>query len=760
MNPCRYEIVQSLPGRLRIRIKGLKGNPYFANSLEKTLKRYDFIHRVKANSQTGKALIIFDNQKLSAKEVNELLTRNIVSIIKRVAPLQLEKMRKEYEEYRKRKENQLKGLEDIFEPEDLPLQTQIVQVVATGLVLLALIAKRCFWGKGAWTGSSRIQGFAALTTIVTGYPILRSGIDNLLKKKKLNNDFLISAATLVSLIMKESITGLMVVGLVNLSTLFQTLTLEKSRKAIKDMLQGKEESAWVEVDGTLVSVPIEDLEVGNIVVCHVGDKIPVDGEVVEGEAAVSQAIITGESMPITKGIQDKVYSGSIVEQGALHIRAEKVGNDTSVARIIHLVEEASEVRAPIENMADKYADKIVPLSFGLAALVYLLTRDFKRSMTMLIVACPCAAGLATPTAISASMGNAAKNGILIKGGSHLEQVGKTNVVLFDKTGTLTEGNPTVKDIILLQEDYTEDSLLQLAASVEAYTNHPLAKAITNVAEERGISLLSVEDKDVVIGFGVNGTIEGANVFVGNAKFMKANKINTLKAKVKANKLNLLGQTVIYVAYNEVLIGLIGIADKIRKDSSEAIRNLRTTGIEEIGLITGDCTQTAKIVGREIGIDQVWSNVLPEGKVGVVDGYHKEGKIVTMVGEGINDSPALAKADIGIAMGSSGTDVAIESADIVLAGDDPLKIPAVINLSNHTMEVVKQNFAFAVGVNALGLLLGAGKFISPLSAAILHNLSTFGVVVNSSRLLNHPINGQKGRRSFARANRYQRARKQA
>ncbi|MCX7922610.1 MAG: cation-translocating P-type ATPase [Clostridia bacterium] len=738
MNPCRVEIVQSLPGRLRFRIKGLKGNRYFAESLEKTLKSKENIFSVKANSLTGKVLVVFDSERLSTTELYSEMVKTIRLIISKVVPPKT-MMLVDKNTDKKVKEN------EVFEPEDLPIQSQITKAILSGLVLVGLGLKRVMYGKSSFALTSKVNNFAALTTIATGYPILRSGLENLTKRRKLNNDLLISAATLVSLLLKESITGLVVVWLVNLSTLFQTLTLERSRKAIKDMLQGKEEMAWVEIDGTEVSVPIENLQKGDIIVVHIGEKIPIDGEVTSGEAAVSQAIITGESMPITKKQGDKVFSGSIVEQGTIKIIAEKVGKDTSIARIIRLVDEASKVRAPIENIADRYSEKIVPLSFGLSALSYILTRDFRRSMTMLIVACPCAAGLATPTAISASMGNAARKGILVKGGNYLEKVGQTDVVLFDKTGTLTEGKPTVIDVLPVNKDYSLETILQVAASIENHTNHPLAKAVLQKCGEFNMEILPVQEQQVIIGQGVKGMVNDAVTLVGNEQLMRDNEVNISRGKAKADRLKLLGQTVLFVAHAGALIGVIGIKDRVRYESKQAIKRLRETGIEDIGLITGDCIEAGELVKNELGLDNLWASTLPEGKVDIVKKYQSQGKIVTMVGEGINDSPALAKADIGIAMGTGGTDVAIESADVVLAGDDPEKIAKLIKLSNHTMSVVKQNFIFAVGINALGLILGAGRIISPLSAAILHNLSTFGVVVNSSRLLNYSVDERKKRK---------------
>ncbi|MBS3968972.1 MAG: cation-translocating P-type ATPase [Clostridia bacterium] len=738
MNPCRLEILQALPGRVRIKIKGLKGNPHFAKSLEKTLKRNQGIKKIKANFQTGKALIIFNPQKLSRDELCVELMKNINYILQLVSPAHFKRHKSTY--VRK------KGKNEIFEPENLPLNLQYIQVITAGVIILGLTLTRIFAKDFFLRSAPQIHIITTVATLITGYAVFRCGIESVFKKKKLNNEMLITSAALVTIVLKEGITGLVVVWLVNLSHLFETLTLEKSRRAIKEMLQGKEETAWVEIDGAVVSIPIESLSVGNTVMCYLGEKIPIDGEVIGGEAAVSQAVITGESMPLAKKKGDKVYAGSIVEQGNLKIKAEKVGNDTSLARIIHLVEEASETRAPVQNIADKYSDRIVLLSFFLAALIYLLTKDFKRSMTMLIVACPCAAGLATPTALSASIGNAAARGILIKGGHYLEKVGSTDVILFDKTGTLTEGRPVVRQIIRVSKNYSEEDILQIAASLEAQTNHPLAKAVINKAEEMNISLLEVQDKEVVIGYGVKGLIDENPVLLGSENFIKKSRSTMNRSKQSANRLRLLGQTVLFLSRSNSVIGLIGVSDRVRAESKSAIRHIRQSGIETIGLITGDCKETAEIVGEELGLDRIWYDTLPEGKVGIVKEYQKQGKIVTMVGDGVNDSPALANADVGISLGAGGTDVAIETANIVLAEDNPEKIYSLVALSNHTMEVIKQNFIFAIGINALGLILGAGKIITPLLAALLHNLSTFGVVVNSSRLLTYDpdSNGKRGR----------------
>jgi len=371
-----------------------------------------------------------------------------------------------------------------------------------------------------------------------------------------------------------------------------------------------------------------------------------------------------------------------------------------------------------------------------ASLVFLVTRDIHRTMTILIVACPCAAGLATPTAISAAMGNAASRGILIKGGCYLEAAGRLDAVLFDKTGTLTEGKPEVSSYVSLDERFTPEQILALAAAGEMHTNHPLAVAVISKAQEVKENIPHYQHKELIIGKGLNVTVNDETIFIGNNRLMQEENIDYANGLHFAREMSLRGESVIYVGYDRKLIGLIGVRDKLRKQSNNAISQLKEIGVKEIGLISGDNDDCARAVGRGLGLDHIWSNMLPEDKVKVVQEKQRKGKIVAMVGEGINDSPALAAADIGIAMGVKGTDVAVESADVVLAGDDPVKVAQLVQLSRYTMRVIRQNFAFAIGANALGITLGTLKIISPFLAALVHNASTLAVVLNSARLLKY------------------------
>ncbi|MCL6559694.1 MAG: cation-translocating P-type ATPase [Firmicutes bacterium] len=728
-------VSHNLPGRVRFKVPSIKNNQELCKIMEENLNGLPGIRLITASRFTGTVLIYYSADRTSIKSLISIIGEHLnkssgdrsdaaAALSPGMVPVPFCGQA---------------GLQTKFrEPEELPIPLQIANVTMSGIVMLALAAKR-FLGKTAISPGGKLLNLSSATTFLASYPIIRSGISGFIREKRLNNDMLISAATLVALVMGEGLTALAVVWLVNLSELLKTLTLDRSRRAIGNLLKDKNEQAWLLVDGTQVSVPVDSLKPGDIVVVRAGGKIPVDGRVSSGTAAVNQSPITGESVPVYKQQGNSVYAGTVVEQGSIHVCAEKVGDNTALSRIIYMVEEAGNKKAPIQNLAESYSYKIVPLSFLLASMVFLITRDIYRTMTILIVACPCAAGLATPTAISAAMGNAASRGILIKGGCYLEAAGRLDTVLFDKTGTLTEGRPIVSTYVSLDDRYTPEQILILAAAGEMYTNHPLALAVINKARESKEAIPDCQDKELIVGKGLKVTVNNEVILIGNNRLMREENIDQGNAMRFAGEMKARGESIIYVARQSKLIGLIGVRDELRKQSKHAISELKTTGIKEIGLISGDNAACARAVGNGLELNDVWSNMLPEDKVKVVQDKQRQGKIVAMVGEGINDSPALAAADIGIAMGIKGTDVAVESADVVLSGDDPVKVAQLVKLSRRTMQVIHQNFAFAIGANALGITLGTLRIISPFAAALLHNASTLAVVVNSARLIKYENN---------------------
>lgn len=707
------QIVHKIPGRIRVYHPGIKHNPRFALEIEILLRELKGIQECKANPKSSKLLIKYNKTITSEKILQYLLPKQSKHTLKSKSI----------------KSRKIKP----FEVEDVSIPNQIALVAAGGLSLLYHLF--CYLFRPASLSLTAARQ-ASLVTLITAFPILRSGLENLFLRRILNNEILIGTAIILSVLLREGATGLVVVWLVNLSTLIETITLDKSRRTIRSMLEGNQKDAWIVVNGQELLVPITQLKENDIVSVKLGSKIPVDGIIIEGEAVVNQAALTGEPVPAHKQVSDRVLAGSTIEQGTLYIKAERVGDQTSVARVIHLVEQAAHSKAPIQKMADTYSARLIPASFLLALLVFLLTGDIRRTMTILIVACPCAAGLATPTALSAAIGNAASRGILVKGGRYLEEAGKIDYLLFDKTGTLTEGKPTVTNVIAIHKGYDSNSILALAAGAEANANHPLANAIKEAARAQGITLSCVPDSEMAIGRGVKATIDGVVIHVGNSLYLKQMNImipRSLPAVLQDMPAN---ATLVYVASGTSLIGLIVITDSLRPNAEQAIRSIREEGILNIGIVSGDTEAGVADIAQRLKLDKAWSNMLPQDKFKLIKSLQEQGFVVAMVGDGINDSPSLALANVGIAMGVGGTDAAIETAGIVLREDNPEKIIEIIRLGQKSLFIIKQNFLFAIGANIIGLGLGSAKLISPFLAALLHNASTLAVVMNSTRLLSY------------------------
>jgi Cu+-exporting ATPase len=469
-------------------------------------------------------------------------------------------------------------------------------------------------------------------------------------------------------------------------------------------------TATIVKDGKEIEIPIDEVEVGDVIIVKPGDKIPVDGVIIEGRTSVDESMLTGESIPVEKNPGNDVIGASINKNGYIKFKAIKVGKDTALAQIIKLVEDAQGSKAPIAKMADIIAGYFVPIVFGIAvvsAIIWLVTgHGLVFSLTIfisvLVIACPCALGLATPTAIMVGTGKGAEYGVLIKGGEALESTHKIQSIIFDKTGTITEGKPQVTDI--LASKIGEDQLLQLAASAEKGSEHPLGEAIVNRAKEKMIELLPVENFQAIPGQGIEVMINKKNILLGNKKLMNERHIE-INLGSEAAILAESGKTPMFIAVNNRLEGIIAVADVMKKNSKEAIDTLHKMGLEVV-MITGDNKRTAEAIARQVGIDRVLAEVLPEDKANEVKKLQQEGKKVAMVGDGINDAPALAQADIGIAIGS-GTDVAIESADIVLMRSDLLDVPTAIQLSRATIRNIKQNLFWAFSYNTAGIPIAAG-----------------------------------------------------
>ena len=474
-------------------------------------------------------------------------------------------------------------------------------------------------------------------------------------------------------------------------------------------------------------------------IVHEQVALPVDGEVVAGEAIVDQSAITGETLPISVVIGMQVHAGSVVLQGRIVVRANAVGRQTTIGRIIERVEEAQRDRAPIQTIGESFSRRFVPASFLVSAATLVVTRDVRRAMTMLLVACPCAVGLATPTAISAAIGNGARRGILIKGGSHLEQAGRVDAVVFDKTGTLTVGRPVVTNIVAFKKEWEPEQVLAYAASSEIQSRHPLGAAVVRSTEERHIAIPPHEECEVLVGLGMRTWADGRTLLLGSPALLRREKVRvTKKASDWVGTLQQQGETPLLLAVDGKLVGLISLRDELRPEAPAVLNALRRSGVRRIIMLTGDHPDIAKAVAEELDISEWQAEVLPDDKLNVVQKLRAEGHIVAMVGDGVNDAPALAAADIGIAMGLGGTDVAVETADVALASDDLTRLLDVRMLGERAVNAIRQNYAMSIAVNAIGLLVGAGGGLSPVLAAILHNASSVAVVANSSRLIRYQL----------------------
>ena len=537
-----------------------------------------------------------------------------------------------------------------------------------------------------------------------------------------------------------------ILTLITLGKYFEDVSKGKTSMAIQTLVGLAPKMATVLRDGQEVEVPVEEVQVGDLIRVKPGEKVPVDGVVTEGNSTVDESMLTGESIPVSKSVGDEVIGASLNKTGSFILKATKIGKDTALSQIIQLVEQAQGSKAPIAKLADKVSGVFVPIVIVLALVSglawYFLGQEswvFALTITIsvLVIACPCALGLATPTAIMVGTGKGAENGILLKSGEALEEANHVNMVVFDKTGTITNGTPVVTDVVTA--DSTDaDALIRLAASLEVASEHPLGEAIVAKAKEQGAAFDEVTNFEAIPGFGIKGHVGETLVFLGNEKWMRENGLANAKMNEQANHFAEQGKTPLYIGYNDAVQGLIVVADTVKESSARAIQTLHEMGIQ-VAMMTGDHERTAQAIAAEVGIDRVFSEVLPQDKANYVSKLQEEGYIVAMVGDGINDAPALAQAQVGIAIGT-GTDVAIESADAVLMKSDLMDVPAMLKLSRATIRNIKENLFWAFAYNVIGipfamgvLHLFGGPLLNPMIAGAAMSFSSVSVVLNALRL---------------------------
>jgi len=725
-----------------------------ARRVEKAILGLDGVVKANVNLATEKATVEYDTAKIRLSAIKQAIERAGYKA------LEIEKNTVDEDRLRKQKEIRT-----------LWIKFAISAVFGLPLLYFAMTPMLSWWPfpiPEALEPMKYPLRFALLQLglvipiIAAGYRFYTVGFKSLIKGSP-NMDSLVAIGTSSAVIFSlyntyrimqgehmavESLyyeTAGVIITLILLGKSMEAVSKGKTSEAIKKLMGLAPKTAIVIHDGNEIEVPIDEVEPGDIILVKPGEKIPVDGEIIEGNTSVDESMLTGESLPVDKKPKDMVYAASINKNGLIKFKATKVGADTALAQIIKLVEDAQGSKAPIAQMADIVSGYFVPIVCAIALLAFVawlisgqsLAFSLTIFISILVIACPCALGLATPTAIMVATGKGAENGILIKSGEALETAHKINTIIFDKTGTITEGKPKVTDVIAA-EGVAKERLLQIAASGEKGSEHPLGEAIIKEAQDLGIGLISVDSFEAIPGHGIEALIDGAKVLIGNKKLMDERSVSIEEMKDISDLLAAEGKTPMYVAMDGRLSGIIAVADVVKESSIRAIKMLQSMGIE-VAMITGDNRKTADAIAKQVGIDRVLAEVLPQDKANEVKKLQEEGKKVCMVGDGINDAPALAQADVGIAIGS-GTDVAMESADIVLMKSDLMDVPTAIHLSKRTIRNIKQNLFWAFGYNTAGIPIAAGvlylfggPLLNPMFAAAAMAFSSVSVVSNALRL---------------------------
>ena len=564
------------------------------------------------------------------------------------------------------------------------------------------------------------------TVIISGIPMLLLAMTRLIREKWISSALLIAIAMIASLLIGEVFAAGEVAWIMALGALLEDWTVERAKKGLKNLIDLTPQTARL-VSGDVI--PASEVKLGDNLRILPGENIPVDGEIIKGTSSIDQSVMTGESLPIDKTVGDEVFCGTTNMFGAIDIKATSLSEDSSLQKLIDLVKAADEKQAPTQRIADKWATWLVPVALIIAIVAWLVTGNIERGVTVLVVFCPCALILATPTAIMAAIGQATKHGVLIKSGEALEKLGALNTLVFDKTGTLTYGNLVVSDITPL--GISEEDLLSLTASCESLSEHPLAKAIVAKAKSDDISINEVENFKMYPGLGVSCEINSNIIYAGNPKFLNENGIND-NVDEYLDKFKNEGKATVVIAQNDKIIGIIALSDMIREDAPEMINALHDIKTKTV-LLTGDNNQAANYFASKVGIGEVHGNLLPEEKLEWISKFQENGDNVCMVGDGVNDAPALKTANVSVAMGSMGSDVAIEAADIALLGDDISKVPYLKNLSNSTLFTIKANIIISMAINAAAIVCSVLGLLNPVTGAIVHNAGSCLVVLNAALL---------------------------
>ena len=595
--------------------------------------------------------------------------------------------------------------------------------MAIARIVVAVLGAAAVWFK-VWEPLPQVSLIGVATLVFAGWPVLREAVENILERR-MTMELSMSIAIFAAAAIGEWFTSIVVLTFVLVAEELEHMTVAKGRVAIKELVDFLPQEARVRRAGAIVTIALSELAVGEHVFVSPGDKIPVDGVVAQGHSAVDQSRITGESMPADKAPGSPVFAGSINQMGALEITVERVGRDTSFGRIIEAVENAEKTRAPVQRVADQLAGYLVYVALGCAVITWLLTRDIRDTISVIIVAGACGVAAGTPLAILGGVGRAAKLGSIVKGGVHLEALGKVDTVVLDKTGTLTVGEPQARSVAAA-EGFDVNEIVRLAAGAELHSEHPLARAVVREAERLGVAIPEPQASRFIVARGVVAEVEGRTVLVGNRKLLIENGVECPPRPETPIGSDML------IALDGRYAGWMHVADGLRDEAKAAMAELRAMGVRTL-LLTGDSEPVARAVAKEVGVSEVGFELLPQDKLARIKELVAQGQIVAMVGDGVNDAPALTAASVGVAMGS-GADVSKESADVLLIGDDLGKLVETLKIARKTRGVIFQNFAGTIAVDAIGIALAAFGYINPLLAAFIHVGSELAFILNSARLL--------------------------
>ncbi|MFW6217198.1 MAG: heavy metal translocating P-type ATPase [Desulfohalobiaceae bacterium] len=708
-------IQHSIPGRIRLKIPSIRHNASQAEDCIRHFQNQDGVLTAHSNIKAASLIVRYDPKAVSAQDILDDLSKK--SSVALPVPRQ--------------NQGSFRTIQQTKNADSAPsVRSAFVRFLGLSLLTGIVFVRETILKRPM---AQVLFSPLGLTVSLAAVPMLTRGVRSL-RQKKIRLESFLGGSILAAVVAGESVAALEILWISSGGDLLQAWVNARSRRAIRDILKITAKDTYILQNDVEVSIPVEQVQAGDIVVLHTGEKVAVDGEVIKGQAMVDEAPITGRAEPAAKSPDDTVFAGTFVQQGVIHVQAREVGDRTYLARILRMVEESLDKKAPVEGVADRLAQKLIKVGFAVTAGTLILTRSPWRTFSvMLVMACPCSTVLAASTAVSAALNAAARRHILIKGGRYLEEAGQAEVICFDKTGTLTSKEPELCELHTFN-GISEERLLQLAYSTEMHNSHPLAQAISRTAQKQRIEPIQHEVCDYMPGMGVRATIQGQEILVGNFKLMERFEVQSDQVHAYLDQVKQQGKTLVFIARDGVLLGVASFASRERPDAAAALDSLRRDGMHTSVLVTGDSKYAAQDMARRLKFDQCHFSILPGDKAEVVRELRSKGHKVFMVGDGINDALALAEADIGVALGAEGAEVAIEAADIALVQDDLHAILYVRTLSHQTLAVIHQNFWIATGTNIAGVALGALGLLSPVMAGLVHITHTLGILANSSRLL--------------------------